>query len=56
MRAALVEHASAMQRLAGSLCLASLVCLASACDSGAKKDEGTKAAAKGDAKKDEAKK
>ncbi|MCA9708656.1 MAG: hypothetical protein KDK70_22600 [Myxococcales bacterium] len=44
-----------MQRLAGSLCLASLVCLASACDSGAKKDEGTKAAAKGDVKKDEPK-
>jgi len=60
MCSGLAEHADAMKRLAGSLCLALLVSFAPACDSGkkddAKKGDAKKAdAKKGDAKKDDVK-
>jgi hypothetical protein len=52
VRAALVEHASAMKRLAGSFALALSLSFAPACDSGDKKGDDKKV----EAKKDDAKK
>lgn len=51
MRGALVEHAGAMKRLAGSLSLALCMSFAVGCDSGEKKDDKKADAKKGDDKK-----